>query len=428
MGSIRNVRISAEEFNSLVKHELGSYQFTRKEARDLAEKYHVCIPSGVLSKENSPKRGYFNLEENGYGVAEVSKIVSRASLDTPVVGSVVRVEEPEKPAREEVAVAVAKTVAVEESEEEYVKLNSKANAYESGFFVPKKNSFYVKNGNLHDDLADIMKSGFFFPAYVTGLSGNGKTFTVDQVGAELGREIVRVNITASTDEDDLVGGFRLVNGDTVWEDGPVLVAMKRGAILLLDEIDLGTNKIMCLQPILEGNPIYVKKINEKVYPKSGFNVVATGNTKGKGDDSGVMAGTNILSEALLDRFSITLEQEYPEADVEVSIMERAYEILSKGSVDSDAKSFISVLSKFAATVRENYFNDNIADVISTRRLVEMVKSYLIYGGNRRKVVKYAISRFEDKDAIYDLYKTYDGDIDGVAVAPEPTSDPSVSGF
>jgi cobaltochelatase CobS len=185
--------------------------------------------------------------------------------------------------------------------------------------VPEKATGYVPFGNFPDVRA-IIKSRKFYPAYITGLSGNGKTMMVEQVCANEKRECVRVNITIETDEDDLIGGFRLVNGETVWQDGPVVTAMTRGAVLLLDEVDLGSNKMMCLQPVLEGKAVYLKKTNRVVHPAPGFNVIATANTKGKGSDDGRFIGTNVMNEAFLERFSITMEQEYPSAKVEAKIL------------------------------------------------------------------------------------------------------------
>ena len=181
--------------------------------------------------------------------------------------------------------------------------------------VPEKDDTFVKFGPFND-LKNIIKSKQFYPTFITGLSGNGKTFGVEQVCAQLNRELIRVNITIETDEDDLIGGFRLVNGETVWHNGPVIEALERGAILLLDEIDLASNKILCLQPILEGNGIFLKKIGRFVNPRAGFNVIATANTKGKGSDDGRFIGTNVLNEAFLERFPVTFEQEYPPISVE----------------------------------------------------------------------------------------------------------------
>ena len=187
--------------------------------------------------------------------------------------------------------------------------------------IPLKDDTYVPFGNFAD-VKKIIKSGLFYPTFITGLSGNGKTFSVEQACAQLGRELIRVNITIETDEDDLIGGFRLVDGATVWHNGPVIEALERGAVLLLDEVDLASNKILCLQSILEGKGVFLKKTGRYVQPADGFNVIATANTKGKGSDDGRFIGTNVLNEAFLERFALTFEQEYPTPSVETKILEK----------------------------------------------------------------------------------------------------------
>ena len=187
--------------------------------------------------------------------------------------------------------------------------------------VPQKDPNYVPFGNF-SDVKRIINSNMFYPTFVTGLSGNGKTLSVEQACAQLGRELIRVNITIETDEDDLVGGFRLVDGATVWHNGPVVEALERGAILLLDEVDLASNKILCLQSILEGKGVFLKKIGRVVRPAVGFNVIATANTKGKGSEDGRFIGTNVLNEAFLERFALTFEQEYPVPSIEKKILDK----------------------------------------------------------------------------------------------------------
>ena len=228
--------------------------------------------------------------------------------------------------------------------------------------IPQKDDSFVKFGNF-GDIKKIIESRVFYPTFITGLSGNGKTFSVEQACAQLGRELIRVNITIETDEDDLIGGFRLVNGETVWHNGPVIEALERGAILLLDEVDLASNKILCLQSILEGNGVFLKKIGKFVRPSAGFNVIATANTKGKGSDDGRFIGTNVLNEAFLERFPVTFEQEYPSAAIETKI-------LNKLCADEN---FCKRLSDWADIIRKTFYDGGIEEIISTRRLVHIVK-------------------------------------------------------
>lgn len=269
--------------------------------------------------------------------------------------------------------------------------------------VPTRATGYVPFGHFQD-VRKIIASKLFYPIYITGQTGNGKTMMVEQIGAVEGREIVRTNITVETDEDDLIGGFRLVDGRTVWQNGPVVVAMERGAILLLDEVDLGSNKLMCLQPILEGKPIYLKKINKVIHPMPGFNIIATANTKGKGSDDGRYIGTNVMNEAFLERFSVTLEQEYPDAKVEVKILNN---ILQAAGVDD--KDFAEKLVTWAGHTRTAFNEAIISEMISTRRLVHIVQAYLIFNHNREKAVNMCLNRFdvETKNAILDLYMKLD---------------------
>lgn len=269
--------------------------------------------------------------------------------------------------------------------------------------VPEKAQGYVPFGNFND-VRQIIKSGKFYPMYVTGLSGNGKTMMIEQVCAAEKREMVRVNITIETDEDDLIGGFRLVDGRTVWQNGPVVVAMERGAVLLLDEVDLGSNKMMCLQPVLEGKPIYLKKINKVISPASGFTIVATANTKGKGSEDGRFIGTNVQNEAFLERFSITLEQEYPAAKVEQKILNNV--LASSGIADPN---FTDMLVQWADVIRKTFYEGAVSEIISTRRLVHICEAYVIFGQNRSKAIELCLNRFDvdTKNSFLDLYKKLD---------------------
>jgi len=255
--------------------------------------------------------------------------------------------------------------------------------------VPAVAEGYVPFGNFND-VRSIVRSNQFYPAFVTGLSGNGKTMMVQQVCAALGRECIRVNITIETDEDDLIGGFRLINGHTVWQNGPVVIAMERGAILLLDEVDLGSNKLMCLQPVLEGCPIFLKKINKMIVPKDGFNIFATANTKGKGSEDGRFIGTNVLNEAFLERFSITVEQEYPAESVEKKILTNE---LAKLNLENSE--FVSDLVGWANATRSAFYDGILLELISTRRLVAIVKAYQIFGQNEMKAIGLCLNRFDE---------------------------------
>ena len=270
--------------------------------------------------------------------------------------------------------------------------------------VPVKNNTFVKFGPF-TDIKKVIQSKQFYPTFVTGLSGNGKTFGVEQACAQLGRELIRVNITIETDEDDLIGGFRLVNGETVWHNGPVIEALERGAILLLDEIDLASNKILCLQPILEGNGIFLKKIGRFVNPREGFNVVATANTKGKGSDDGRFIGTNVLNEAFLERFPVTFEQEYPPVSVEKKILGG---VASQYNV-TDVK-FLDKLVDWGDIIRKTFYDGGIDEIISTRRLVHIVRAYSIFN-DKAKAIQVCVNRFDDetKQAFLELYDKVDAD-------------------
>ena len=270
--------------------------------------------------------------------------------------------------------------------------------------VPSKDNTFVKFGSFND-VKKVIASKLFYPVFVTGLSGNGKTFGVEQACAQLNREIIRVNITIETDEDDLIGGFRLVNGETVWHNGPVIEALERGAILLLDEIDLASNKILCLQPILEGNGIFLKKIGRFVNPREGFNVVATANTKGKGSDDGRFIGTNVLNEAFLERFPVTFEQEYPPVSVEKKILGG---VASQYNV-TDVK-FLDKLVDWGDIIRKTFYDGGIDEIISTRRLVHIVRAYSIFN-DKAKAIQVCVNRFDDetKQAFLELYDKVDAD-------------------
>ena len=282
-----------------------------------------------------------------------------------------------------------------------------------GDIVPKKDPVFVAFGN-YPDVKSIIKSKMFYPVFITGLSGNGKTMGVTQACAENKRELIRVNITIETDEDDLLGGYRLKDGQTVWQNGPVIEAMERGAVLLLDEIDLASNKIMCLQPILEGSGVFVKKINRFVKPAHGFNVVATANTKGQGSDDGKFIGTNVLNEAFLERFPITFEQSYPKPAVEEKILVNT--LKSAGKSDKD---FCKKLVTWADVIRKTYFDGGVDEIISTRRLVHIIQAYAIFK-NKVKAIEVCTNRFDDdtKNSFMELYTKVDAGASAEQIAED----------
>ena len=267
--------------------------------------------------------------------------------------------------------------------------------------IPVEDPTFVKFGSF-PDIKKIVASKIFYPAFITGLSGNGKTFSVEQACAQTGRELIRVNISIETDEDDLIGGFRLVDGNTVWHNGPVVEALERGAVLLLDEIDLASNKILCLQSILEGKGVFLKKIGKYVKPSKGFTVIATANTKGKGSDDGRFVGTNVLNEAFLERFPVTFEQAYPTPATEQKMLD----LLSAD------KEFNKRLVDWADIIRRTFYDGGVDEIISTRRLVHIVKAFQIFG-NRAKAITTCISRFDEetKQAFQELYDKVDADVD-----------------
>jgi hypothetical protein len=281
--------------------------------------------------------------------------------------------------------------------------------------IPTKDDTFVKFGNFND-IKKIIQSRLFYPTFITGLSGNGKTFSVEQVCAQLNRELIRVNITIETDEDDLIGGFRLVNGETAWHNGPVIEALERGAVLLLDEIDLASNKILCLQSILEGKGVFLKKIGRFVKPASGFNVVATANTKGKGSDDGRFIGTNVLNEAFLERFPVTFEQEYPSVANEVKILEKVAQTLGV-----EERDFCKRLADWADIIRKTFYDGGIEEIISTRRLVHIIRAYSIFG-DKAKAIQVCVNRFDDetKQSFLELYDKVDADFVMPSETPELT--------
>jgi len=266
-------------------------------------------------------------------------------------------------------------------------------------YIPTRDKNFVPFGNF-SDLKKVIASRQYYPIFITGLSGNGKTFGVEQACAQLKRELIRVNITIETDEDDLIGGFRLVDGNTDWHNGPVVEALERGAVLLLDEIDLASNKILCLQSVLEGNGIFLKKIGKYVRPAEGFTVIATANTKGKGSDDGRFIGTNVLNEAFLERFPITFEQDYPAEKTEIKIISNA--------MNNSDPDFAEKLVKWAQVIRKTFYDGGVDEIISTRRLVHIAKAFAIFG-KRNKAIEVCVNRFDTdtKQSFLELYSKVD---------------------
>lgn len=277
----------------------------------------------------------------------------------------------------------------------------------SNVYVPQKFDYFVPFGPFND-IKRIIKSKMFYPLYLTGLSGNGKTMFIEQACAQTKRELIRVNITSESDEDSLLGGFRLKDGNTVWHDGPVVEALTHGAVLLLDEVDLATNKIMCLQPILEGKGIFLKRCKKHVNPAPGFTVIATANTKGNGSDDGRYIGTNVLNQAFLDRFPLTIEQNYPSEPTELRILKKMAE-----KIEIDDENFLVTLVKWANTNRQLFEKDSHEEVISTRRLIHILVAYKIFN-NKMKAVESCLTLYSNTNAqaLVELYAKHDAFVNG----------------
>jgi MoxR-like ATPase len=361
------------------------------------------IPASIIqdaNRKNTTYRGVFHLPEvavalNGYPYA--GSVTKPAVADAPApVSSVVAAR---------TAQAVAAVAGASTSDEELAMALSNG---EAKSLVPGAMSGYVPYGYF-DDVEAIIRSGMFYPVFITGLSGNGKTTMIDQVCAKLARELFRVNITVETDEDDLLGGFRLVDGSTVWQDGPVVAAMERGGILLLDEIDLASSKIMCLQPVLEGKGVFLKKVGRFVKPAAGFTVFATANTKGKGSDDGRFVGTNVMNEAFLDRFPICIEQDYPPAVMEKKILYKKMESLG---IDKGYRPFADNLVKWASVIRKSFAESTVDEIITTRRLLNIIEGFAIFS-KKRRAIELGLARFDQntKTNFLQLYTKVDANID-----------------
>ena len=351
----------------------GRTDLSRSEINDMVKSGEISNPSWLKNKKYLVSRGVYSLPIAGNDI-------SPSLTDVPLVP-----EEPKEPVVSQAAFVVSSLV---------------------GNIVPDKDPVFVPWGSF-TDIKKIVSSKAFYPIFVTGLSGNGKTMNVSQACAATNRECIRVNITIETDEDDLLGGYRLQDGQTVWQNGPVIEAMERGALLLLDEIDLASNKIMCLQPILEGNGVFLKKINRFVKPSKGFNVIATANTKGQGSDDGKFIGTNILNEAFLERFPITIEQAYPTNKIETKILLNV--MSDKGLSSAVDNEFATSLVTWADIIRKTYYEGGVDELISTRRLVHIVEAFSIFK-NKMKAIEMCTNRFDldTKTSFLDLYTKIDG--------------------
>ena len=364
MSNLFEVKMTREEIIDGLRSQYGS-EFTTPEVRAFCAMNDITYQTVTKKlKEFKVTKGKWNLEVTQEVVQDIEKAYAAPSVAPAVVAPVVQ------------------------------------------NLVPAVDETFVKFGPFAD-IKKIIQSKLFYPTFITGLSGNGKTFSVEQACAQLNRELIRVNITIETDEDDLIGGFRLVDGNTVWHNGPVIESLERGAVLLLDEIDLASNKILCLQSILEGKGVFLKKIGKWVKPAAGFNVIATANTKGKGSEDGRFIGTNVLNEAFLERFPVTFEQSYPHVKIEEKMLR-----LHSASVGVYDGEFIKKLVDWADIIRRTFYDGGIEEIISTRRLVHIIRAYSIFK-NKAKAIENCVNRFDDetKQSFMELYDKVDADVD-----------------
>jgi hypothetical protein len=394
------------EFLAAVAKEFGKNKnvITRAEIIAVCDNHSIKWPAWLVNDASARiGRGQYSLTGTGAADAEPAKIRAKASKSVAKIAS---------------QVPVANQAVANADEMLIANLQGTQHTDTGINLVPAKATGYVPFGHF-TDVRLIIKSKRFYPTYVTGLSGNGKTMMIEQICASEKREMVRANITKETDEDDLMGGFRLIDGKTVWQNGPVVIAMERGAVLLLDEVDLGDAKLMCLQPVLEGKPIYLKKINRVVTPAPGFNILATANTKGKGSDDGRFIGTNVMNEAFLERFSITFEQEYPPMKTEMKIINNVF-----GAAGIEARDFADKLVQWADVIRKSFYEGAVSDIISTRRLVHIADAYGIFGQDREKAIRLCLNRFDvdTKNSFMDLYMK----LDETLAPQEPTAAEEVS--
>lgn len=424
------VNAKHDDFFALMGARYGT-EISRKELVDFCEEENMNIPQWLTSDPAyRVSRGVYKIptvgnhieknEKKSY-VAPVGKVerlknlMAKAQLsEVPVnnepIASVT--VSPSAPVENTVNMAVSQSHTLAPVEKVQPEIS----------FVPIKARGYVPFGAFND-IRQIITSDVFYPVFITGLSGNGKTMMVEQCCAAVHKECIRVNITAETDEDDLLGGFRLIAGHTVWQDGPVIVAMERGCKLLLDEVDLSSSKIMCLQPVLEGSPVFLKKIGRLVRPTKGFNVLATANTKGKGSEDGRFIGTNIINEAFLERFAITIEQEYPSMKTESKILNN---ILKSHEIEDET--WVKLLVSWADAIRKTFAEGGADEIISTRRLVHIVEALAIFK-DKKKAVNLCLSRFDQdtKTQFLDLYSKMNTVIDEAPEIPVEVSGVPVMG-
>ena len=365
---------------ALQSQDNGTGVFTRKQIIETAKSIGLGFPAWLVNGKPEVKvdRGVYNL--------------------TSMFGGQVANAQPIEPAAQQVPLAV-----VETQPRELVQAQLRVDVEN---LVPEKDATFVPFG-FYKDLKKVLSSSMFYPIFISGLSGNGKTTMVEQVCANLKREAIRVNISIETDEDDLIGGNTLVDGNVVYREGPVLPAMKRGAVLILDEVDRGSNKLMCLQAILEGKPYFNKKTGETVTPAPGFNLVATANTKGRGSDDGKFISANILDEAFLERFAITVEQEYPTMATEKKIV-----LKKMDKVNNVDEEFATHLVTWSDVIRKTYYEGAIDELISTRRLEHIVNAFAVFG-DKQKAVQLCVNRFDEdtKEAFIDLYAKVDPSVE-----------------
>ena len=384
------------EFSMILSEERGdSAVLTRKEIINCLDSKGVLEPvasAGAMTRF----LGQSGFEKVGYGKYQLPTI--GGSKKTTKVAKIKKS-------------VVTKTVKVDNEPKEAA-VNLMVNT-ETQNLIPSHFEGFVWWGHC-PTIKKVIQSKMFYPVFITGLSGNGKTLMVEELHAQLKRELIRVNITIETDEDDLLGGFRLINGETKFVPGPVIQAMERGCTLLLDECDLGSNKLLALQPVLEGKGVFLKKINKWVTPKAGFNVIATANTKGQGSDDGRFVGTNVLNEAFLERFAVTIEQPYPSASVEKKIIIGS---MTKYMSTKPDEEFAENLTVWAEVIRKTFYDGGVDEIISTRRLDHIVKSYSIFK-DKMKSIELCVSRFDNdtKDSFIDLYTKIDAgeDVQGIS--------------
>lgn len=390
--------MTKDDKRNIIKTAIDRYGLGNVAKKDLNE---VAVEFGFTKMSHS----FLKDHSAGYGVYSLASLASALGVkatpnDIPVSGSSAPVADAPAPAS--------------------VSLTQKIMASTMDNIVPAKDPLYVKTKD-YKMVEKVVSSRVFYPVFITGLSGNGKSLSVIQAAANTGRELVRINVTAGTDEDDLIGSFRLIDGATVWQDGPIVEAMRRGALVLIDEIDmLNPNKAAALFTVLEGKGVFIKKINSFIEPAAGFNVIATANTKGKGSEDGRFMGTNVLNEAFLERFPITLEYEYPGRSHERKIMDKVFD-----SLGIDDPDFASNLVDWASALRKSFMDGATDELISTRRLVHIAKAYSIFG-DKEQAIRLCINRFDDetKESFWDFYTKIDSkviavDDDGNEVAMSP---------